>query len=297
MKFREIFRFELAYQLRRLSTWVYFIGLFAFGFLIIRSVTPDEGAFLNAPSFIAFFTVMGGVIWLLLGGWVAGDAAARDAETRMDPLTYTLPVSKIDYLGGRFLAAFTLNAAMLLALQAGILLSLLLPRSRPELIGPYVPAGHLTAYFWLALPTALVATAFQFLAALRQRRAIAVYLASVLLFIFSTVGAVMVAQLFKLRELAKLIDLIGFVNIMTQMAEWTPLERNTRLVALEGMFLVNRVVWIGMALGALALTYRGFQFAHPVPRGKWIRHSATAKDTRPWPERAQRVERASAERA
>ena len=36
MKFREIFRFELAYQARRVSTWVYFIILFAFGFLIMR---------------------------------------------------------------------------------------------------------------------------------------------------------------------------------------------------------------------------------------------------------------------
>jgi hypothetical protein len=110
MKFREIFRFELAYQLRRVSTWVYFVVLFVFGFLIMRAGTPADGVFLNTPAFVAFFTVMGGVIWLLLAGAVAGDAAARDVETRMHPLTYTAPVSKADYLGGRFLAAFVLNS-------------------------------------------------------------------------------------------------------------------------------------------------------------------------------------------
>jgi ABC-2 type transport system permease protein len=262
MKFREIFRFELAYQIRRVSTWVYFAALFGFGFLIMRAGTPEEGVFLNSPNFVAFFTVMGGVIWLLLAGSVAGDAAARDVETRMDPLTYTAPVSKTDYLGGRFLAAFTLNAAMLLALQAGILLSLLLPRSRPELIGPYQPAGHLTVYFLIALPNALVATAIQFAAALRQRRAIAGYLASVLLLVLHLVGTTG-AQLFRLWELAKLIDLIGFVNVLLEMEELTPLESNTRLIVLEGMFLVNRVVWIGIALGVLAFTHRRFQFGHP----------------------------------
>ena len=34
--------------------------------------------------------------------------AARDVQTRMHPLTYTAPVSKADYLGGRFLAGFIL---------------------------------------------------------------------------------------------------------------------------------------------------------------------------------------------
>ena len=134
MKFREIFRFELAYQARRVSTWVYFVVLFAFGFLIMLAAgadTPEEVAFLNAPNGVAFFTVMGGVIWLLLAGAVAGEAGARDVETRMHPLTYTAPVSKADYLGGRFLAAFVLNASMLLALQVGLLLSSLLLGTMP----------------------------------------------------------------------------------------------------------------------------------------------------------------------
>ena len=58
MRFREIFRFELAYQLRRPVTWIYFWGLFAFGFLIMRSFSPEEGMFVNAPSLVAFFAVM-----------------------------------------------------------------------------------------------------------------------------------------------------------------------------------------------------------------------------------------------
>ena len=44
---------------------------------------------------------------------VAGEAAARDVQTGMHSLTYTAPVNKIDYLGGRFLAAFVLNAGEL----------------------------------------------------------------------------------------------------------------------------------------------------------------------------------------
>jgi ABC-2 type transport system permease protein len=266
MRFREIFRFEIAYQVRRLVTWIYFLGLFAFGFLIMRSGSPEEGMFLSAPSFVAFFTVMGGVIWQFLGASVAGEAAARDLETRMDPLIYTAPITKMDYLGGRFLAAFTLNTAMLLALHAGILLSVLLPRSRPDLIGPWMPAGHLTAFFVIALPHGFIVTVFQFAAALRQHRALAAYIASVLLFVLALVVGMATAQAFKQDVIAKFFDFIGFVNIMIEMERSTPLERNTHLVGLNRIFLINRVVWIGIALGAMAFTYRRFTFSHPADR-------------------------------
>ena len=266
MKFREIFRFEVAYQVRRLVTWIYFLGLFAFGFLIMRSGSPADGMFLNAPSFVALFSVVGGVIWQFLGASVAGDAAARDLETRMDPLVYTTPITKIDYLGGRFLAAFTLNAAMLFALHAGILLSVLLPSSEPEVIGPWQPAGHLTAFFVIALPHCLIVTTFQFMAALRLRRVLTAYIASVLLFVVALIVGMATAQAFRQAVIAKLFDFIGPVNVMIAMEGWTPLERNTRLVALDSIFLVNRVVWIGIALGAMAFTYRRFEFGHPAAR-------------------------------
>jgi ABC-2 type transport system permease protein len=266
MKFREIYRFEIAYQMRRLVTWIYFLGLFAFGFLIMRSGSPEEGMFINAPSFVAFFSVMGGVIWQFLAASVAGEAAARDLETRMDPLIYTAPITKIDYLGGRFLAAFTLNTALLLALHAGILLSLLLPRSDPDVIGPWRPAGHLTAFFVIALPHCLIVTTFQFAAALRQRRALAAYIASVLLFVVALIVGTTIAQAFRQEVIAKFFDFIGPVNVMIAMERWTPLERNTRLVALSSIFLLNRVVWIGIALGAMAFTYRRFTFSHPATR-------------------------------
>jgi ABC-2 type transport system permease protein len=117
MKFREIFRFEFVYQLRRVSTWLYFAVLVVVAFQMIRggyiSSARSGDYFLNAPFVIATVTVFGSLLWLLVAAAVAGDAAARDVQTRIHPLTYTAPVSKADYLGGRFLAAFVLKAGEL----------------------------------------------------------------------------------------------------------------------------------------------------------------------------------------
>jgi hypothetical protein len=145
VKFRAIFRFELAYQTRRAWLWLIFVALIVFAFLIARDGELAQmlysDFFVNSPFAIAKTTVAGGIFWLLMAAAVAGEAAARDVATGMHPLTYTAPVSKAAYLGGRFLAAFVINAALLLAVQAGIVLAVYLPGVHPDLIGPFRPAA------------------------------------------------------------------------------------------------------------------------------------------------------------
>ena len=140
MKLREIFRFEFAYQARRVATWLYFFALFFVAWSVIQGNYVDDARngwmLLNAPLVIASTTVVAGLFWLFVGASVAGDAAARDIETGLHPLAYTAPVSKFDYLAGRFLAACALNALIVLAVPAGILLGMHWPEVEPEILGP-----------------------------------------------------------------------------------------------------------------------------------------------------------------
>jgi ABC-2 type transport system permease protein len=264
MKFREIFRFEFAYQLHRVSTWLCFAVLLSFAFLIMVGSRPTDGAeFLNAPFAIAFFTVLAGAIWLMIAATVAGEAAARDVQTRMYPLVYSAPVSKAEYLGGRFLAAFVVNALVLLAVPAGILLGISSPWVEAGLLGPFRPVSYLTAYGVIALPFAFVATAIQFSGAALSGRPMASYLASVLLLVTSTFVPMAVVQLLGKWELVRLLDLVGIASIINLGDTWTVIEKNTRLVGLEGTLLGNRLVWFTVAVGVLVLTYLRFRLAHP----------------------------------
>jgi ABC-type transport system involved in multi-copper enzyme maturation permease subunit len=161
-----IVRFELAYQARRGWPWLIFAVLAAFAFLFVRVNYVGDALyadfFVNAPFLVAGATVIGGLIWLLAAPVVAGEAAARDVATRMHPLVYTAPISKAEYLGGRFLAALALNAVLLLGVQVGILLGIYAPGVPAAAIGPFRPAAHLTAYAIIALPNEIDATALQF---------------------------------------------------------------------------------------------------------------------------------------
>lgn len=270
MKLWGVFRFEFAYQVRRPWTWLFAAVLLVVCFLVTRDrALADamyEDFFVNSPFATAMTTVVGGLVWLLLAPVVAGEAAARDESTRLYPLIYTSSISKYEYLGGRFAAALVVNALLLLAVQAGTLLAVYSPGVSSDVIGPFRPAVYLTSWAFISLPTALVATTLQFALSLRSGRAMVSYLGSLfLLFMGFFVAS---ALLFK-RGLGTLLDPIGIRFIVEDVAyTWTTVERNTRLIALEGFILHNRLVWIGIAVTVIALTYLRFHFVHRIETGR-----------------------------
>lgn len=272
MKFWEIFRFEFAYQVRRIWFWLICIALLVISFLMTRDNSLAEALyedfFLNSPFGIAKTTVAGSLIWLMGAAVIAGEAAARDVATRMHPLIYTASVTKTQYLGGRFLAALTINALTLLVVQAGIILAVYLPGVDPQLVGPFRPAAFITAYGYIALPNALVATAIQFAMAAWSGKPMAAYLGSLLLFFMSYIVAIFL--LFQGRQdIANLLDSIGVHFILSELSHlWTPIEKRWRLIGLEGTVLTNRMLWVGIALMVIAITYLRFRFTHRT-EGSW----------------------------
>ncbi|HET7464237.1 MAG TPA: hypothetical protein VFJ82_23470 [Longimicrobium sp.] len=276
MKLLGIFRFELAYQLRRLSTWLPFAALAVAAFLFVRGAYLADALyadfFINSPFVIASVTVFCSLFWLVAAAGVTGEIAARDVETGMHPLTCTSPVSKTEYLGGRFLAAFALNALILLAVPLGVLLAVHAPGLDAEVVGPFRPAAYLTAYGFLALPNAFVGTAIQFAVAALGRRAIGSYLGSVLLLSVAYGGMIAVMYFLQRQDVAALLDVFGHIYITSDLVlGWTPIEKSTRLIELRGVLLRSRLLWTGAGAATLAFTWVRFRFAHHTAVPLWSR--------------------------
>ena len=98
MKLWEIFRFEIGYQGRRIWTWLYFAALFALSFRIATEGYVENaragGYAFNGSYVIVSITLLGSAMALLVTAAFAGDAGARDVQTRMHPLVYTSPIGK-----------------------------------------------------------------------------------------------------------------------------------------------------------------------------------------------------------
>jgi ABC-2 type transport system permease protein len=271
MKFFEIFKYEVSYQLRRPWLWFVVILLMSLTFLFMRDGAISEVLFsefyMNSPYMIAMATVFGCLLWLVTSAFVAGEAAARDVSSGMHPIMYALPLTKADYLGARFLAAVTINAGMLLMFQLAMVISIYSPGVNPESLGPFRWEAFLRAYTFIAIPNMLAATTIQFAAALRGGKPISAYMGSLALFF----TAYFIAGLILFNSgTGSLLDPVGVMFIWSDASRlWTTAEKSHRLLTLEGTLLQNRVLWLSVASVVGAITFFSFQFSHRVTRVSW----------------------------
>ncbi len=273
MKFREIVRYEFVYQLTRIWTLIIFFLLLVVSFLFTRDGSLSEVLyaefFLNSPFVIAGVTVLGGLVWLLTAALIAGDAAARDISSGMSPISYSMPVEKWQYLGGRIAAVLLIQLILLTALPMGNLLSVYAPGVSPELVGPFRPAAYLTAFSYLAIPNLIAATSLQFFLALRGGKPMAAFLGSLLMF-FISFGFCSFLMVQGKRELANALDPIGMHFIMSELSRlWTTAEKSYRLLELNPTVLHNRLIWTGVASVFFMLTYFTFHQRHRVQQSLW----------------------------
>ncbi|MDX5437810.1 MAG: ABC transporter permease, partial [Pontibacter sp.] len=143
----------------------------------------------------------------------------------------------------------------------GILFSLYFTGVEAEVMAPFSSAAYLTTFFYLLLPNIFIVTAIQFSLAALTRRPMASYVGGVLLFVAAFVLELTTQDAAKWNSL---IDPINFSAILNQLSgEWSPLEKNTRLITLDGMLLINRILWLSISVGLLAFTHSRFKFVQP----------------------------------
>jgi ABC-2 type transport system permease protein len=262
--FREVFRFELGYRLRQKSTWLYFAAFTAMTWFVLEEFLIGEaiqsGAIhANAPSMIAIGTVLISMMMLAVSAGLFGDAGARDLEMRMHPLVYTSPLAKSGYLGGRYLAALLVNAALLAIVPLGFVLVELRRGGQPELFGPFRVAAYVQPYLVFALPTIVFTGAILFAVSALTGRSMASYAAAAFLFFAAVMSEELVAEQLRQTIVGTLLDPFGFTALSELMEYWTPFEKNAHLIPITGTLLWNRITWFAIAAGVLAVTQLRFR--------------------------------------
>jgi ABC-type transport system involved in multi-copper enzyme maturation permease subunit len=276
---RELIRFEWRYHTRQVAFAVGVVFFLGLGWALPVLGYGPSGAHLNSP-----FVVMQSVGLLsLLGIFVltvfCASAVSRDAEHGMKEIVYATSVGKFRYLAARFAGAMAAAVAAFSFALAGLSLSPLVASLDPAKLGAPHPLAYLWALLVMALPNLLFSGAVVFAVAVLSRSVLASYVASVFLYmLYLVVGMLIGSPLMAgakpqppgAMARAALLDPFGISAFFEQTWYWTPLQRNTQLLALDGWFLVNRVLVVAVAVAILAITYRLFSFrlaagARPAP--------------------------------
>jgi ABC-2 type transport system permease protein len=274
--------FELRRRLKMISTYIYAailggISLFlmlseagAFKGVAVSAVSERINA--NAPLAVHNNQLLIALLGLFTVAAVFGQAATQDFLHGTWMIIFTRKLKTSTYVLGRFCGALLFAAFIYLAIPAGLALGAVITQGlgavhvvESPLLGPNRLDVYLWPYLTSLLPMLFFAgTVFFALAALTRQMA-PVYVGVVVLVLGYTVLTSALGDV-QYKTLAAVLDPFGFLSVDELTRYWTPPERNTLLVPVSGLLLVNHLVWT--AVGAVLLAFVTVRFRTTVDEQK-----------------------------
>ena len=272
--FRALLAWELKSGVTRVSTWVYFGLFFGMSFAMMLAAGgaweagPDLGRNLaNSPAAISAMIPMFVLLGMTITAAIAGRALYADYDANIDPLVYTTPVSKLEFIAARFIGAMLLNVLVFSSVGIGMALAAASPFVKAEQVTAFDLASYVSPYLSFAVPNLLLTAALFFTLVVFTRQMLPAYIGGVTLLIGYFIGGLLLANIDN-KRLAAIVDPFGMSaqSLVTQY--WSVAERNSMHVPLEGIILANRLVWLGVAVVILVAGYRRFSFSHAAESDK-----------------------------
>ncbi len=261
----EIFKFELIYRLKRPATFIYFAILFLMAFCAITTDVIRVGGGAgqvkeNAPTTIAFFLIILSVIpGLILASSIMGQPIIRDFKNNTASMMFTSPITKTQYLGGRFLGSFVMLVFIFSGIILGMALGYLMPWIDQEKLLPYNFWHMLKPFLIFVLPNAFIMGAIFFASGTLSRNIMVVYVQGILLFIIYAVTTELMEG-WENQALGAILDPFG-INTNNHITRyWTVAEQNSQTIGFTGIIVWNRLLWIGVSILSLFLTFWRFDF-------------------------------------
>ncbi|GAB3165399.1 M1 family metallopeptidase [Telluribacter humicola] len=285
---KEIIRFELDYRKKRPATYLYFGILFLLCFFAVTSKYVVIGGVAggqiveNSPYNLAFMTTIMTFALTFIVSAIMGVPVLRDFEHRTDSLMFTTPVSKFAYLFGRFFGSFLVTVLVFCAVWIAFILGFAVGKYLPwepswasKEILPFNFWHYIQPFLTLGITSIFIQSALYFAAGTLSRQTIVIYVQGIVLLVLYQVADTMLEDLDN-KTLAALLDPFGMRAFQIYTEYWSPAEKNSQLVPLEGLLLWNRLIWLGFALLVLAGTYWGFSFN--VVRSGWRKAKAVVAE-------------------
>jgi ABC-2 type transport system permease protein len=265
--FKHIFAFEIRYHLKQPTIWVCLAIFFLLTFGAVGSDSIQIGGSIgnvnrNAPVVIMQLMLILSVFGMFTTTAFVANSVNRDFELGTDSIFFSAPIKKRDYLLGRFAGSFVVSMLIFAGVALAIMLASMMPWIDKERIGAFMLQPYLFSLFGLVLPNVFICAALFFSVAALTRSMMASYAAAVALFVGYIASRAALGNLDN-EVVASLSDPFSLSPFALATRYWTVFERNTRLLPITGIFLYNRLLWVGLAVAVLLFAVIRFRFAAP----------------------------------
>lgn len=265
MMFKTIINFELKYWLRNFSFYIYLIFLFLFAALAMAGSAGIFGegstgkSIADSPVSLYSFTVFFYKILLCLLPAIIGYSVFKDYKYKVRDILFSFPVSKASYLSGKFFSSFLIVLILAFFMMLGLIAGTLIPGVDKSLLTSFNPFVYIHLYFVYFFPNILITGIIVFGIVIFTKNFYA--------------GFISVAVIFVAREIiqrlsggidnfvyASLTDPFGITGTDYLLKNLTLAEINVAPVPADTIIILNRIIWLSIAVIFAFVIYRKFEF-------------------------------------
>lgn len=263
--FLQIFLFEIKYRLRRPAFYLYFLFIFIFSLLsFAKGALPvQEKEFINAPASLALFSSIVSLFLMLVSSAIMGTPLYRDIEHNTKEYYLSYPITKAGYFWGRYLGSFffvlVTGGAIYLGAWLGTQLGPALGWTAGRRYGPNPAINYLYPFLTIMLPNIFFTSSLFFGLVAIFRNVKVIYSSGMFLFLGYIVANFFLHNI-RNPTVIWLSDPFAINGLRMETGGYSPAQLNGPVIALRGLFLQNRLLWIALGGAGLLFTYWRFSF-------------------------------------
>jgi hypothetical protein len=261
--FSKLLKFEMQLQTRQVGFWIsasimFILGVIVMSFDFASASAVGEKIKANGALPVAEIIANMSTIIIFFGAVFTVTGAMRDDVHKSLEIIHSTPVSTPSMIWTRLLGVLATGFTCICALVIGMFIGQFAPWVDKETIGPINPLYFLQPLVVFGLISCLFVSAFYLLTAGITRNRTIVYVSAIAMLVISSIPGLL-NESDKLKDMAALLDPFGTVGLLNDTEFWPASEQNTKMIPLSGTFLMNRLIWLAVSIGALILAQRLFK--------------------------------------
>ncbi|MDD7914030.1 ABC transporter permease/M1 family aminopeptidase [Polaribacter ponticola] len=194
-------------------------------------------------------------LFMILASMIMGVSVLRDFEYNIESLMFSTPISKKDYLLGRFLGAFTVLLFAFSGILFGMMLGELMPWHNPDDLLAFNAFVYVKTFLMITLPTLFFGAALFFVTGALTRNLVVVYTQGIFIFVIFMLTKAITNDFWQ-----AILDPFSLTTTSLAISTWSIAEKSTQAVPFFGIIMYNKLFWISLGLLALIYGYKKFSF-------------------------------------
>jgi len=251
--------------------FIFILGLLEFGATVSNNVVVGGAignVYRNSPYTITIHISIFCIFSLLMAAAFFNNAALRDHNNQ--------------FFFGRFFGALFVSTLPLLGVFVGVLLGTYVNSIfgwiDAERFGEFYLETFINNYLLFILPNMFLAGAVIYAMANKWKSTIISFVGGLVIVVAYIVSGSLMSDV-ENETIAALADVFAINTYSIETKYFTPIEKNTISPGFSGVLFMNRLLWSGIGLVILFISYFSFSFKEKNKKLKKVKVSAKDKDT------------------